>query len=178
MTTGNGNSIFSSKIIKDSEKEEMGKEKEKKEKISSAFAEANLFGEESKEKPKDDWTNKDGKTRETKEKEKMLKCDKEKVKKEEKASKDEKCKMGEVDSKLIPEKEREKEPSKERDIPKENKGKESRKGGEKVVAVGFLKSPGLRLETLEPGKEQKRQKLDRRSSLLRSSTVKDHHAGL
>ncbi|XP_051824481.1 THO complex subunit 2-like [Antechinus flavipes] len=172
MSPTNGNSVFNSKIIKDNEKEKTGKEKEKKEKIPPAFAETKLLSKESKEKPKDDRINKDEKTRETKEK--VLRCDKEKVKKEEKASKDDKCKMSvvNIDSKLIVEKEREKEPSRERDVPKESKGKESTKGGEKSV-TGFLKSSGLRLEMPESEKEQKRRKLDIRLSPLHSSTVKD-----
>ncbi|XP_043830646.1 THO complex subunit 2-like [Dromiciops gliroides] len=173
MTTNNGNSIFdSNKIIKDIEKEKTGKEKEKKEKIAFAFAESKLFAEESKEKPKDDQTNKDEKIRETKDK--ILRCDKEKVKKEERASKDEKCKMGlgvNIDSKSNVEKEREKEPSRERDIPKETKAEEIIKGGEKVAVVGFLKAPGLRPDTSESEKEQKRRKLD---AFLSPSTVKDN----
>ncbi|XP_056665928.1 THO complex subunit 2-like isoform X2 [Monodelphis domestica] len=160
---------FNSKIIKENEKEKTGKEK--KEKIPSTFAEAKLLGKDSKEKPKDDRTNKDEKTRETKEK--IPRSDKEKVKKEEKAFKDEKCKMGgvNIDTKLTVEKER--EPSRERDIPKENKGKESIKG-EKIAVIGFLKSPGLRLETSESEKEQKRRKLDAHLSQLHFSTVKDN----
>ncbi|XP_036596611.1 THO complex subunit 2-like [Trichosurus vulpecula] len=160
MTTSNGNSVFNSKIIKDSEKEKTGKEKEKKEKIPSAFLEAKVFG---KEKPKDDWTNKEEKAKE--QKEKIFKCDKEKVKMEEKV------KICGVHSKLIIE--REKEPSRERDIPKESKGKESIKG-EKIAIAGFLNSPVLQLETLESEKEQKRRKLDIRLSPLYFSAVKDN----
>ncbi|XP_072483969.1 THO complex subunit 2-like [Notamacropus eugenii] len=171
MTTSNENNVFN-RSIKDSEKEKTAKEKEKKEKILSTFPEVKLFVKESKEKSKDNRTNKDEKTREIREK--IPRCDKEKVKKEEKASKDEKCKMGGVDSKLIIEKEREKEISRERDIPKEIKGKEIMKGGEKITVVGFLKSSGFQMETLDPEKEQKRRKLDTWLSPLHSSTVKDN----
>lgn len=55
-----------------------------------------------------------------------------------------------VESKSTQEKEREKEPSRERDIAKEMKSKENVKGGEKTPVSGSLKSPVPRSDIAEP----------------------------
>uniref|UniRef100_A0A452VJV1 THO complex subunit 2 n=1 Tax=Ursus maritimus TaxID=29073 RepID=A0A452VJV1_URSMA len=98
---------------------------------------------------------------------------KEKFKKEEKA-KEEKFKttVPNTESKSTQEKEREKEPSRERDIAKEMKSKENVKGGEKTPVSGSLKSPVPRSDVAEPEREQKRRKIDTHPSPSHSSTVK------
>lgn len=109
------------------------------------------LGKDGKEKPKEERANKDDKAREIKEKTPKSDKEKEKVKKEEKASKEEKSKtiVTIIESKSTSEKEREKEPSRERDVAKEMKSKENAKGGEKVPVAGSLKSPVPRSETSE-----------------------------
>uniref|UniRef100_A0A452VJV8 THO complex subunit 2 n=1 Tax=Ursus maritimus TaxID=29073 RepID=A0A452VJV8_URSMA len=104
---------------------------------------------------------------------------KEKFKKEEKA-KEEKFKttVPNTESKSTQEKEREKEPSRERDIAKEMKSKENVKGGEKTPVSGSLKSPVPRSDVAEPEREQKRRKIDTHPSPSHSSTVKAHLVGI
>ncbi|XP_068267883.1 THO complex subunit 2 isoform X1 [Nyctibius grandis] len=179
VTTTNGNSASNSKIIKEKDdKEKSGKEKdkEKKDKTPAAAPEMKALGKDGKEKPKEERANKDDKAREIKEKTPKSDKEKEKVKKEEKASKEEKSKtiVTIVESKSAAEKEREKEPSRERDVAKEMKSKENVKGGEKIPVAGSLKSPVPRSETSESEREQKRRKVDTHSSPSHSSTVKDN----
>lgn len=109
------------------------------------------LGKDGKDKPKEERANKEEKAREIKEKTPKSDKEKEKVKKEEKASKEEKSKtvVTIIESKSTAEKEREKEPSRERDLAKEMKSKENAKGGEKVPVAGSLKSPVPRSETSE-----------------------------
>ncbi|XP_016044124.1 THO complex subunit 2 isoform X5 [Erinaceus europaeus] len=174
--SSNGNSSSnSSKIIKENEKEKAKeKEKEKKEKTPATAPEARILGKDGKEKPKEEWPNKDEKARETKERTPKSDKEKEKFKKEEKV-KEEKFKTTNpnAESKLTQEKEREKEPSRERDITKEIKPKENMKGGEKPPVSGSLKSPVPRSDNAEPEREQKRRKIDTHPSPSHSSTVKD-----
>uniref|UniRef100_A0A8C0GI88 THO complex subunit 2 n=1 Tax=Chelonoidis abingdonii TaxID=106734 RepID=A0A8C0GI88_CHEAB len=177
VTTSNGNSAPNSKIIKEKDdKEKSGKEKdkEKKEKTPAAIPEAKALGKDGKDKPKEERANKDDKTRETKEKTPKSDKEKEKAKKEEKTPKDEKSKtvVTNTESKFTAEKEREKEPSRERDVAKDMKSKENIKGGEKLSVAGSLKSPVPRSETSESEREQKRRKVDTHSSPSHSSTVK------
>ncbi|XP_060039218.1 THO complex subunit 2 isoform X6 [Erinaceus europaeus] len=173
--SSNGNSSSNSKIIKENEKEKAKeKEKEKKEKTPATAPEARILGKDGKEKPKEEWPNKDEKARETKERTPKSDKEKEKFKKEEKV-KEEKFKTTNpnAESKLTQEKEREKEPSRERDITKEIKPKENMKGGEKPPVSGSLKSPVPRSDNAEPEREQKRRKIDTHPSPSHSSTVKD-----
>ncbi|XP_060039215.1 THO complex subunit 2 isoform X2 [Erinaceus europaeus] len=172
--SSNGNSSSNSKIIKENEKEKAKeKEKEKKEKTPATAPEARILGKDGKEKPKEEWPNKDEKARETKERTPKSDKEKEKFKKEEKV-KEEKFKTTNpnAESKLTQEKEREKEPSRERDITKEIKPKENMKGGEKPPVSGSLKSPVPRSDNAEPEREQKRRKIDTHPSPSHSSTVK------
>lgn len=146
--------FWCSKIIKEKDdKEKSGKEKdkEKKDKTPAATPEMKALGKDGKDKPKEERANKDDKAREIKEKTPKSDKEKEKVKKEEKASKEEKSKtvVTIVESKSTAEKEREKEPSRERDVAKEIKSKENAKGGEKMPVAGSLKSPVPRSETSE-----------------------------
>uniref|UniRef100_A0A8C3HLA7 THO complex subunit 2 n=1 Tax=Chrysemys picta bellii TaxID=8478 RepID=A0A8C3HLA7_CHRPI len=159
VTTSNGNSASNSKIIKEKD------DKEKK---------AKALGKDGKDKPKEERANKDDKSRETKEKTPKSDKEKEKAKKEEKTPKDEKSKtvVTNAESKFAAEKEREKEPSRERDVAKDMKSKENIKGGEKLSVAGSLKSPVPRSETSESEREQKRRKVDTHSSPSHSSTVK------
>ncbi|XP_051824577.1 THO complex subunit 2 isoform X3 [Antechinus flavipes] len=177
-TTSNGNSASNSKVTKESEKEKSGKEKdrEKKEKTPAATPEAKALGKDGKEKPKEERANKDDKSKEIKEKTPKSDKEKEKFKKDEKSSKDEKFKtvVTNTESKSSVEKDRDKEPSRERDVAKETKSKENVKGGEKIPVAGSLKSPVPRSETSESEREQKRRKLDSHSSPSHSSTVKDN----
>uniref|UniRef100_A0A7N4PDE3 THO complex subunit 2 n=1 Tax=Sarcophilus harrisii TaxID=9305 RepID=A0A7N4PDE3_SARHA len=177
-TTSNGNSASNSKVTKESEKEKSGKEKEreKKEKTPAATPEAKALGKDGKEKPKEERANKDDKSKEIKEKTPKSDKEKEKFKKDEKSSKDEKFKTVVIntESKSSVEKDRDKEPSRERDVAKETKSKENVKGGEKIPVAGSLKSPVPRSETSESEREQKRRKLDSHSSPSHSSTVKDN----
>lgn len=174
--SSNGNSgSNSSKTIKENDKEKgKEKEKEKKEKTPATTPEARVLGKDGKDKPKEERPNKDEKARETKERTPKSDKDKEKFKKEDKV-KDEKFKttVPNVESKSIQEKEREKEPSRERDIAKEMKSKENVKGGEKTPVSGSLKSPVPRSDITEPEREQKRRKIDTHPSPSHSSTVKD-----
>ncbi|XP_062440473.1 THO complex subunit 2 isoform X3 [Rhea pennata] len=179
VTTSNGNSASNSKIIKEKDDKEKGgkeKDKEKKEKTPAATPETKALGKDGKDKPKEERANKDDKAREIKEKTPKSDKEKEKAKKEEKASKEEKTKtvVTNIDSKSAAEKEREKEPSRERDIAKDMKSKENAKGGEKMPVAGSLKSPVPRSETSESEREQKRRKVDTHSSPSHSSTVKDN----
>ncbi|XP_068930131.1 THO complex subunit 2 isoform X5 [Petaurus breviceps papuanus] len=175
-TTSNGNNASNSKVTKENDKEKSGKEKDrdKKEKTPAATPEAKALGKDGKEKPKEERANKDDKAKEIKEK--TPKCDKEKekFKKDEKSSKDEKFKtlVTNPESKSAVEKERDKEPPREKDVAKETKSKENNKGGEKTPVAGSLKSPVPRSETSESEREQKRRKLDTHSSPSHSSTVK------
>ncbi|XP_074133579.1 THO complex subunit 2 isoform X1 [Sminthopsis crassicaudata] len=176
VTPNNGNSASNSKITKESEKDKSGKEKdrEKKEKTPAATPEAKALGKDGKEKPKEERANKDDKSKEIKEKTPKSDKEKEKFKKDEKSSKDEKFKtvVTNTESKSSVEKDRDKEPSRERDVAKETKSKENIKGGEKIPVAGSLKSPVPRSETSESEREQKRRKLDSHSSPSHSSTVK------
>ncbi|KAJ7405439.1 THO complex 2 [Willisornis vidua] len=179
VTTSNGNSASNSKIIKEKDdKEKSGKEKdkEKKDKTPAATPEMKALGKDGKDKLKEERANKEEKPREIKEKTPKSDKEKEKVKKEEKASKEEKSKtvVTIIESKSTAEKEREKEPSRERDLAKEMKSKENAKGGEKVPVAGSLKSPVPRSETSESEREQKRRKVDTHSSPSHSSTVKHY----
>nr|XP_033800871.1 THO complex subunit 2 isoform X3 [Geotrypetes seraphini] len=184
MSTSNGNAALnSSKLIKEKDdKEKSGKEKDKdkKEKVPVAISEAKMQGKEGKEKPKEERAVKDDKPREAKEKTPKADKEKEKVKKEDKAFKEEKSKIviTNIELKLAAEKEREKEPSREKDVTKDTKSKESTKGGDKVAVVGPLKSPVPRSEQQESEREQKRRKLDTHSSPSHSSTVKDNFSDL
>ncbi|XP_072482051.1 THO complex subunit 2 isoform X3 [Notamacropus eugenii] len=175
-TTTNGNNASNSKVTKENDKEKSGKEKdrEKKEKTPAATPEAKALGKDGKEKPKEERVNKDDKAKETKEKTPKSDKEKEKFKKDEKPSKDEKFKtlVTNPESKSAVEKERDKEPSREKDVAKETKSKENIKGGEKTPVAGSLKSPVPRSETSESEREQKRRKLDTHSSPSHSSTVK------
>ncbi|XP_072482055.1 THO complex subunit 2 isoform X7 [Notamacropus eugenii] len=177
-TTTNGNNASNSKVTKENDKEKSGKEKdrEKKEKTPAATPEAKALGKDGKEKPKEERVNKDDKAKETKEKTPKSDKEKEKFKKDEKPSKDEKFKtlVTNPESKSAVEKERDKEPSREKDVAKETKSKENIKGGEKTPVAGSLKSPVPRSETSESEREQKRRKLDTHSSPSHSSTVKDN----
>ncbi|XP_021096191.1 THO complex subunit 2 isoform X3 [Heterocephalus glaber] len=174
--SNNGNSgSNSSKAVKENDKAKgKGKEKEKKEKTPATSPEARVLGKDGKEKPKEERPNKDEKARETKERTPKFDKEKEKFKKEEKA-KDEKFKTAVpiVEAKSTQEREREKEPSRERDIAKEMKTKENVKGGEKTPVSGSLKSPVPRSDIAEPEREQKRRKIDTHPSPSHSSTVKD-----
>ncbi|KAM4818053.1 THO complex subunit 2 isoform 2-T2 [Thomomys bottae] len=174
--SSNGNSgSNSSKAVKENDKEKgKEKEKEKKEKTPATTPEARVLGKDGKEKPKEERPNKDEKARETKERTPKSDKDKEKFKKEEK-SKDEKFKttVPSTESKSTQEREREKEPSRERDVTKEMKSKENVKGGEKTPVSGSLKSPVPRSDNAEPEREQKRRKIDTHPSPSHSSTVKD-----
>uniref|UniRef100_A0A0P6J0X7 THO complex subunit 2 n=1 Tax=Heterocephalus glaber TaxID=10181 RepID=A0A0P6J0X7_HETGA len=174
--SNNGNSgSNSSKAVKENDKEKgKEKEKEKKEKTPATSPEARVLGKDGKEKPKEERPNKDEKARETKERTPKFDKEKEKFKKEEKA-KDEKFKTAVpiVEAKSTQEREREKEPSRERDIAKEMKTKENVKGGEKTPVSGSLKSPVPRSDIAEPEREQKRRKIDTHPSPSHSSTVKD-----
>ncbi|KAF7469760.1 Hypothetical predicted protein [Marmota monax] len=174
--SSNGNSgSNSSKAVKENDKEKgKDKEKEKKEKTPATSPEARVLGKDGKEKPKEERPNKDEKARETKERTPKSDKEKEKFKKEEK-TKDEKFKttVPIVESKSTQEREREKEPSRERDIAKEMKSKENVKGGEKTTVSGSLKSPVPRSDIAEPEREQKRRKIDTHPSPSHSSTVKD-----
>uniref|UniRef100_W5NBA9 THO complex subunit 2 n=1 Tax=Lepisosteus oculatus TaxID=7918 RepID=W5NBA9_LEPOC len=171
VTTSNGNSApNSTKAIKEKEdKEKSGKEKskDKKEKTPAGTPEAKVTG---KEKQKEERLGKDDKARETKEKTPKADKEKEKLKKDEKPGKDDKVKLS---SNTEFRSSADKEPSKERDIAKEAKVKESSKG-EKVAATGSLKSPVPRSESSESERELKRRKLDTHSSPSHSSTVKDN----
>ncbi|XP_021096187.1 THO complex subunit 2 isoform X1 [Heterocephalus glaber] len=173
--SNNGNSgSNSSKAVKENDKAKgKGKEKEKKEKTPATSPEARVLGKDGKEKPKEERPNKDEKARETKERTPKFDKEKEKFKKEEKA-KDEKFKTAVpiVEAKSTQEREREKEPSRERDIAKEMKTKENVKGGEKTPVSGSLKSPVPRSDIAEPEREQKRRKIDTHPSPSHSSTVK------
>uniref|UniRef100_A0A2K6N0Q3 THO complex subunit 2 n=1 Tax=Rhinopithecus bieti TaxID=61621 RepID=A0A2K6N0Q3_RHIBE len=135
--------------------------KEKKEKTPATTPEARVLGKDGKEKPKEERPNKDEKARETKER-------------TPKKAKDEKFKttVPNAESKSTQEREREKEPSRERDIAKEMKSKENVKGGEKTPVSGSLKSPVPRSDIPEPEREQKRRKIDTHPSPSHSSTVK------
>ncbi|XP_012873529.1 PREDICTED: THO complex subunit 2 [Dipodomys ordii] len=174
--SSNGNSgSNSSKAVKENDKEKgKEKEKEKKEKTPATTPEARVLGKDGKEKPKEERPNKDEKARETKERTPKSDKDKEKFKKEEK-SKEEKFKttIPSTESKSTQEREREKEPSRERDVTKEMKSKENVKGGEKTPVSGSLKSPVPRSDNAEPEREQKRRKIDTHPSPSHSSTVKD-----
>ncbi|XP_068813870.1 THO complex subunit 2 isoform X5 [Struthio camelus] len=177
VTTSNGNSASNSKIIKEKDDKEKGgkeKDKEKKEKTPAATPETKALGKDGKDKPKEERANKDDKAREIKEKTPKSDKEKEKAKKEEKTSKEEKLKtvVTNIESKSAAEKEREKEPSRERDVAKDMKSKENAKGGEKMPVAGSLKSPVPRSETSESEREQKRRKVDTHSSPSHSSTVK------
>lgn len=144
--------FLSNKAIKENDKEKVKeKEKEKKEKTPATTPEARVLGKDSKEKPKEERPNKDEKARETKERTPKSDKEKEKFKKEEKA-KDEKFKttIPSIESKSTQEREREKEPSRERDVSKEMKSKENVKGGEKTPVSGSLKSPVPRSDLSEP----------------------------
>nr|XP_044996003.1 THO complex subunit 2 isoform X2 [Jaculus jaculus]XP_044996004.1 THO complex subunit 2 isoform X2 [Jaculus jaculus] len=173
--SSNGNSgSNSNKAVKENDKEKgKEKEKEKKEKTPATTPEARVLGKDSKEKPKEERPNKDDKARETKERTPKSDKEKEKFKKEEKA-KDEKFKTTNpsVESKSTQEREREKEPSRERDVAKEMKSKENVKGGEKTPVSGSLKSPVPRSDSSEAEREQKRRKIDTHPSPSHSSTVK------
>ncbi|KAH0517983.1 THO complex subunit 2, partial [Microtus ochrogaster] len=151
--SSNGNSgSNSNKAVKENDKEKVKeKEKEKKEKTPATTPEARVLGKDSKEKPKEERPNKDEKARETKERTPKSDKEKEKFKKEEKA-KDEKFKttIPSIESKSTQEREREKEPSRERDVSKEMKSKENVKGGEKTPVSGSLKSPVPRSDLSEP----------------------------
>ncbi|XP_040855947.1 THO complex subunit 2 isoform X2 [Ochotona curzoniae] len=171
----NGNSSSNSKAVKENDKEKgKEKEKEKKEKTPATTPEARVLGKDGKEKPKEERPNKEEKARETKERTPKSDKEKEKFKKEEKA-KDEKFKTAvpNVEAKSCQEREREKEPSRERDIAKEMKSKENVKGGEKAPVSGSLKSPVPRSDLPEPEREQKRRKIDTHPSPSHSSAVKD-----
>ncbi|XP_040855948.1 THO complex subunit 2 isoform X3 [Ochotona curzoniae] len=173
-TNGNSSSN-SSKAVKENDKEKgKEKEKEKKEKTPATTPEARVLGKDGKEKPKEERPNKEEKARETKERTPKSDKEKEKFKKEEKA-KDEKFKTAvpNVEAKSCQEREREKEPSRERDIAKEMKSKENVKGGEKAPVSGSLKSPVPRSDLPEPEREQKRRKIDTHPSPSHSSAVKD-----
>ncbi|XP_069895884.1 THO complex subunit 2 isoform X5 [Dipodomys merriami] len=173
--SSNGNSGSNSKAVKENDKEKgKEKEKEKKEKTPATTPEARVLGKDGKEKPKEERPNKDEKARETKERTPKSDKDKEKFKKEEK-SKEEKFKttIPSTESKSTQEREREKEPSRERDVTKEMKSKENVKGGEKTPVSGSLKSPVPRSDNAEPEREQKRRKIDTHPSPSHSSTVKD-----
>ncbi|XP_008271389.2 THO complex subunit 2 isoform X15 [Oryctolagus cuniculus] len=173
--SSNGNSSSTSKTVKENDKEKgKEKEKEKKEKTPATTPEARVLGKDGKEKPKEERPNKEEKARETKERTPKSDKEKEKFKKEEKA-KDEKFKTAVpiVEAKSSQEREREKEPSRERDIAKEVKSKENVKGGEKTPVSGSLKSPVPRSDLAEPEREQKRRKIDTHPSPSHSSAVKD-----
>ncbi|XP_004587721.1 THO complex subunit 2 isoform X4 [Ochotona princeps] len=174
--SSNGNSSSnSSKAVKENDKEKgKEKEKDKKEKTPATTPEARVLGKDGKEKPKEERPNKEEKARETKERTPKSDKEKEKFKKEEKA-KDEKFKTAvpNVEAKSCQEREREKEPSRERDIAKEMKSKENVKGGEKAPVSGSLKSPVPRSDLPEPEREQKRRKIDTHPSPSHSSAVKD-----
>lgn len=144
--------FLSNKAVKENDKDKVKeKEKEKKEKTPATTPEARVLGKDSKEKPKEERPNKDEKARETKERTPKSDKEKEKFKKEEKA-KDEKFKttIPSIESKSTQEREREKEPSRERDVSKEMKSKENVKGGEKTPISGSLKSPVPRSDLSEP----------------------------
>ncbi|KAJ6663264.1 hypothetical protein lerEdw1_010400 [Lerista edwardsae] len=181
VTTSNGNGASNSKIIKEKDdKEKCGKEKEKekKEKTPTATPEAKALGKDGKEKPKEERANKEDKARDIKEKTPKSDKEKEKAKREEKSSKDDKSKVivTNAESKSAAEKEREKEPSRERDVAKDVKPKENlRGGGEKMPIAGSLKSPVSRSEASDSEREQKRRKIDTHSSPSHSSTVKLHN---
>ncbi|XP_015682264.1 THO complex subunit 2 [Protobothrops mucrosquamatus] len=190
VIASNGNS---SKLVKEKEdKEKCGKEKEKekKEKIPAGTPEAKLLGKDGKDKPKEERANKEEKAREAKEKTPKTDKEKEKIKREEKSSKEEKSKIivSNTESKSMADKEREKEPSREREVAKEMmKSKEIIRGGggggsggggggggEKIPLAGSLKSPVPRSETSDSEREQKRRKIDTHSSPSHSSSVKDN----
>nr|XP_008117893.1 PREDICTED: THO complex subunit 2 isoform X2 [Anolis carolinensis] len=183
VTTSNGNSSSNSKVVKEKEdKEKCGKEKEKekKEKVPTATPEAKMLGKDGKEKPKEERTNKEDKARDTKEKTPKSDKEKEKAKRDEKLLKDEKSKIivTNTESKTTIEKEREKEPSRERDVMKDMKTKENIRGGggggggEKAQVAGSLKSPVPRSDASDCEREQKRRKVDSHCSPSHSSTVK------
>ncbi|KAH0510598.1 THO complex subunit 2 [Microtus ochrogaster] len=172
--SNNGNSSSNTKALKENDKEKgKEKEKEKKEKTSAVIPEVKVLCKDNKEKPKEEQPNKDEKIRETKERMPKSDKDKEKLKKEEKA-KDEKFRITvpNIDSKSTQEREKEKEPSRERDLAKEMKSKENVKGGEKTPVSGSLKSPVSRTDNAEPERE-KRRKVDSHPSPSHSSTIKD-----
>ncbi|KAK2503524.1 hypothetical protein MC885_006227 [Smutsia gigantea] len=172
--SSNGNSGSNSKAVKENDKEKgKEKEKEKKGKTPAITPEARVVAKDGKEKPKEERPNKDEKARETKERRPTSDKGKEKFKKEEK-TKDEKVitTIPNVESKSTGEKEREKAPSRERDIAKEMKSKENVKVGEKAPVSGSLKSPVSRSDIAEPEREQKCCKIDTHPSPSHSSTVK------
>ncbi|KAJ8254926.1 hypothetical protein GJAV_G00198930 [Gymnothorax javanicus] len=156
VATSNGNSApNSNKTLKEKEdKEKSVKEKkEKKEKTPGGTPEAKGSG---KDRLKEERSAKDDKTRDGKEK--TPKAEKDKPKKDDK-SKEDKTKAGSGTS--------DKEPSRERDLAKENCK------GEKNAQAGSLKSPVPRSDSAETEREQKRRKLDTHSSPSHSSAVKD-----
>ncbi|XP_070615984.1 THO complex subunit 2 isoform X1 [Erythrolamprus reginae] len=183
VIASNGNT---SKLIKEKEEKEKcvkEKEKEKKEKVPAGTPEAKLLGKDGKDKPKEERANKEEKAREVKEKTPKADKEKEKTKREEKPPKEEKSKIvvTNAESKSMAEKEREKEPSREREVVKEMKSKEVIRGGgggggggEKIPPAGSLKSPVPRSETSDSEREQKRRKIDTHSSPSHSSSVKDN----
>ncbi|KAG8448102.1 hypothetical protein GDO86_015265, partial [Hymenochirus boettgeri] len=179
VTASNGNSVSVSKVIKEKEeKDKTGKEKEKdkREKTPVAPPDLKAPGKDVKDKVKEDRPSKEEKPREIKEKIPKSEKEKDKIKKEEKSQKEEKSKgvLMVTDSKSVPEKDKEKEPSRERDALKEVKSKESSKSGEKAPIAGSLKSPVSRLDITETEREQKRRKIDTHSSPSHSSAVKDN----
>ncbi|KAK2490112.1 hypothetical protein MC885_011648 [Smutsia gigantea] len=173
--SSNGNSGSNSKAVKENDKEKgKEKEKEKRGKTPAMTPEARVLAKkDGNEKPKEERPNKDEKAREMKERRPTSDKGKEKFKKEEKA-KDEKFKttVPSVESTSTGGKEREKAPSRERDIAKEMKSKENVKVGEKAPVSGSLKSPVPRSDTAETEREQKRCKIDTHPSPSHSSTVK------
>nr|NP_001366034.1 THO complex subunit 2-like [Jaculus jaculus] len=173
--SSSGNSGSNNKAVKENDKEKgKEKEKEKKEKTPAATTtDTRVLGKESKEKPKDEQPSKDEKARETKERTPKSDKEKEKFKKEEK-DKDEKFKVliPNVESKSSQERDKEKEPPRERDVTKEMKSKENVKGGDKMPISGSLKSLVPRSENAEPEREQKRRKVDNHPP-SHSSSIKD-----
>uniref|UniRef100_A0A8C9R991 THO complex subunit 2 n=1 Tax=Scleropages formosus TaxID=113540 RepID=A0A8C9R991_SCLFO len=160
VATSNGNSApNSTKAVKEKDdKEKSVKEKkEKKERTPGSTPETKAVG---KDKLKEERLGKDEKARDGKER--TPKTSEDKMGKEEKARAS--CNL---------EFRSDKESSRERDVSKESKMKDSSKG-EKGSTAASLKSPVPRSESAESEREQKRRKLDTHSSPSHSSTVKDN----
>uniref|UniRef100_A0A8C9T4T3 THO complex subunit 2 n=1 Tax=Scleropages formosus TaxID=113540 RepID=A0A8C9T4T3_SCLFO len=158
VATSNGNSApNSTKAVKEKDdKEKSVKEKkEKKERTPGSTPETKAVG---KDKLKEERLGKDEKARDGKER--TPKTSEDKMGKEEKARAS--CNL---------EFRSDKESSRERDVSKESKMKDSSKG-EKGSTAASLKSPVPRSESAESEREQKRRKLDTHSSPSHSSTVK------
>ncbi|KAM9470063.1 THO complex subunit 2 isoform 1-T1 [Clarias gariepinus] len=148
-SSSNGSSTPNSiKGSKEKDDKNVKEKKEKKEKTAASTPEAKAGGKE-------------------KQKEEKAGDSKDKVKPEkDKRKDDKKDEKNKSDTKAA-----DKESSKERDVAKEGKLKESSKGEKNA---GSLKSPVPRSEGIESEREQKRRKLDTHSSPSHSSAVKDN----